>query len=172
MPAPFNNDSPPGTAHENMLKIIDADSPELVETIRLLFREYAASLDFHLDFQNFDTEIRDLPGAYAPPHGVLLLAIDRPRTAGCVALKRIDDDLCEMKRLYVRPEFRGTGLGRHLAERVIQEARRLRYCRMRLDTVPSMRQAISLYKSLGFQRIGPYRYNPVKGAIFMELTLR
>jgi putative acetyltransferase len=104
-----------------------------LEEIRTLFREYAASLPFALDFQNFDRELAELPGAYAPPRGALLLA----RGAGCVGLRPIDETICEMKRLYVRPSARGTGLGRRLAEAVVAEARRLGYLHMRLDTVPN-----------------------------------
>jgi putative acetyltransferase len=138
-----------------------------VEEVRLLFHEYAASLPFALDFQDFDREVADLPGAYAPPRGALLLAPE----AGCVGLRPIDETTCEMKRLYVRPTARGTGLGRRLAEAVIAEARRLAYERMRLDTVPGMDSAQSLYERLGFREIAPYRPNPIPGARFLELEL-
>jgi putative acetyltransferase len=138
-----------------------------VEEVRVLFREYAASLPFALDFQDFDREVADLPGAYAPPRGALLLA----REAGCVGLRPIDETTCEMKRLYVRPSARGTGLGRRLAEAAIADARRLGYARMRLDTVPGMDSAQSLYERLGFREIAPYRPNPIPGARFLELAL-
>ena len=138
-----------------------------VEEVRLLFDEYAASLPFALDFQDFDREVADLPGAYAPPRGALLLASG----AGCVGLRPIDETTCELKRLYVRPSARGLGLGRRLAEAVIAEARRLGYARMRLDTVPGMDSAQSLYERLGFREIAPYRPNPVPGARFLELEL-
>jgi putative acetyltransferase len=138
-----------------------------LDEIRTLFREYAASLPFALDFQDFDRELAELPGAYAPPHGALLLA----RGAGCVGLRPIDETTCELKRLYVRPSARGSGLGRRLAEAVVAEARRLGYEEMRLDTVPGMDSAQSLYERLGFREIPPYRPNPIPGARFLELQL-
>lgn len=138
-----------------------------VEEVRTLFREYAASLPFALDFQDFDRELDELPGAYAPPRGALLLA----RGAGCVGLRPIDETTCEMKRLFVRPSARGTGLGRRLAEAVVAEARRVGYTHMRLDTVPQMDAAQSLYAQLGFREIAPYRSNPIPGALFLELEL-
>jgi predicted N-acetyltransferase YhbS len=143
-----------------------------IEPVRTLFREYAASLDFDLCFQNFQHELADLPGPYAPPSGCLLLAMQGDQPAGCVALKRLTDGVCEMKRLYVRGRHRGTGLGRTLAEQVIREAIRLGYRAMRLDTVPSvMGSAVALYRSLGFRDISAYCFNPVPGALFMELRL-
>jgi putative acetyltransferase len=138
-----------------------------LEEVRALFREYAESLPFALDFQDFDDELAALPGAYAPPRGALLLA----RGAGCVGLRPFEDTTCEMKRLYVRPSARGTGLGRRLAEAIVAEARRLGYSHMRLDTVSGMDSAQSLYERLGFYEIGPYRPNPIAGARFLELEL-
>jgi ribosomal protein S18 acetylase RimI-like enzyme len=143
-----------------------------VEPVRLLFREYAASLDFDLCFQSFEQELADLPGQYAPPSGCLLLATVGDEPAGCVALKKLVDGVCEMKRLYVRSGCRGTGLGRILVEQAIQEARRLGYQAMRLDTIPStMGSAVALYRSLGFREIPAYCFNPIPGALFLELRL-
>ena len=152
--------------------IAQAESAEQVEQARALFLEYAASLSFHLCFQSFDKELEGLPGDYAPPAGRLLLAEHEGKIAGCVALHKIGDGVCEMKRLYVRPEFRGKALGRALAERVIKEARAIGYARMRLDTiVGQMDAAIALYRELGFREVAPYRENPIAGAIYMELKL-
>jgi putative acetyltransferase len=147
-------------------------SADEMEPVRLLLREYADSLGFDLCFQDFGQELAGLPGPYAPPSGCLLLATVGDEPAGCVALKQLADDVCEMKRLYVRSRHRGTGLGRTLAERIIQEAKRLGYQAIRLDTVPSvMGSAVALYRALGFRDIPPYCFNPVTGALYMELRL-
>jgi GNAT superfamily N-acetyltransferase len=149
-----------------------ASGPDDIETARTLFREYADGLGVDLAFQDWDRELRELPGAYAPPRGALFLAEASGAAVGCVALRPLDPPCCEMKRLYVRPAGRGTGLGRRLAERVIEEARRLGYGAMRLDTLPSMGDAQALYRRLGFREIPAYRYNPIPGTLFLELDLR
>ena len=154
------------------LTMKQAESPAQIELARELFLEYAQSLGFSLCFQNFDQELAGLPGDYAPPHGRLLLAEYAGRLAGCVALHPLGPGTCEMKRLYLRPQFRGKGLGRVLAEAVIAEARALGCRRMRLDTVePAMPNAVAMYRRLGFKEIEPYCANPMDGALYMELEL-
>jgi len=153
------------------MEIIEATALPDIERARSLFREYETSLGVDLCFQGFEQELAGLPGAYAPPSGRLLLAVDDGRPAGCIALRPLGADGCEMKRLYVRPEFRGRRVGRLLAERLLAEARAIGYARLRLDTLPSMKEAIPLYRSLGFAEIAPYYANPVPGALFMELAL-
>jgi ribosomal protein S18 acetylase RimI-like enzyme len=155
-----------------MLEISQAETPERLAEARQLFGEYADSLGFDLGFQGFDEELAGLPGDYAPPRGRLLLAIHDGRTAGCVALRDLGEGICEMKRLFVRPGFRGLRIGHALATAVIAEAREIGYERMRLDTVPAMAQARALYVSLGFREIPPYRFNPIPGTAFLELDLR
>lgn len=152
--------------------IVRAETEEELAGIRGLWREYADSLGIDLSFQNFEKECANLPGDYAPPSGRLLLAACESQPAGCVALRRLSTDTCEMKRLYVRPVFRGKGIGRSLAAAVIDEARKMGYFRMRLDTLASMTEANALYRSLGFRPIRPYRHNPIPGALFLELGLR
>lgn len=157
----------------SLMELLHAQSPEQAEHVRALFREYEAWIEIDLCFQNFEKELAELPGEYAPPNGCLLLARKDPGIAGCVALRKIGEGTCEIKRLFVRPEFRGQGLGRQLAEAIIREAKQLGYQRMRLDTLPpKMNDAIALYRSLGFTEIEPYYDNPVPGAKFMELKLR
>jgi len=151
---------------------VQAASPAQVAQVRELFLQYAQSLGVNLCFQNFEQELAGLPGHYAPPDGRLLLAEYEGQLAGCVALHKWEAGVCEMKRLYLRPSFRGKGLGRVLAEAVIAEARNIGYQRMRLDTIePIMKDAVEMYRKLGFQEIVPYRPNPIAGAMYMELQL-
>jgi GNAT superfamily N-acetyltransferase len=154
------------------MRLIQAASDQEIQDARQLFEEYAAGLGFSLCFQNFDSELADLPGKYSPPTGRLFLAYADEKLAGCIALRSLESKVCEMKRLFARAAFRGTGLGKFLIESLIDEARSIGYERMRLDTLPGkMDAAISLYRRLGFQEIPPYYDNPVEGALFMELTL-
>lgn len=149
-----------------------ASSPPQIAQARELFLEYAQSLGFSLCFQNFDQELAGLPGDYAPPSGRLLLAEFDSHLAGCVALHKLDSAICEMKRLYLRPQFRGKGLGRLLAEKIIAEARQIGYERMLLDTVkPVMKDAVAMYRRFGFKDIAPYCPNPNPGVLYLELQL-
>lgn len=154
-----------------MIEIGDASDTTAMEVARRLFREYQEALGVDLSFQDFEEELRSLPGEYVPPRGRLLLALEDGTPAGCVAMRPLTDDTCEMKRLYVRPEYRAVGLGRQLAERVIAEARSAGYRRMYLDTLPMMQGAQRLYEILGFKEIPPYRYNPIAGTRFLGLDL-
>ena len=151
--------------------ILPTQSDSDTLAVRNLFVEYAENLGVDLCFQGFQEELDRLPGAYAPPDGRLLLAIDGDRAAGCVAIRKLGDGICEMKRLYVQPGHRGQGLGRRLAEAVIAEARAIGYRKMRLDSLTSLTEAAGLYRSLRFVEIPPYRYNPLPDAVFMELLL-
>ena len=153
------------------MEIRQALIPDELPALRELFEEYAGSLGIPLDFQGFAGEVAELPGRYAAPRGGLWLALADGRAAGCVALRPLGADLSEIKRLYLRPEFRGTGLGRRLAETVLAEAARIGYRRVWLDTLPSMGGAITLYRSLGFTEIEPYYDNPVPGALFLGREL-
>ena len=152
-------------------RIERALDPGSVGEVRALLREYASRLGFSLEFQGFDRELARLPGEYAPPSGALFLARVGRDPAGCVAVRDLGDRTCEMKRLFVRPGYRGRGLGRRLAERAIVEGRRLRYARMRLDTVAGMTEALALYRDLGFRAIAAYRFNPRADAAYFELEL-
>ena len=142
-----------------------------IETAGSLFKEYSAWLAIDLSFQNFDEELSRLPGDYTPPDGRLLLARIGRDVAGCVALRRLDGRACEMKRMWVRPQFRGRAIGRVLTESLIAEARNIGYSEIRLDSLPSLTSALRLYKFLGFKEIAAYRYNPDPAAVFMRLPL-
>lgn len=162
----------PVTSVAKGLVLARAISPPQIAQVHELFFEYAQSLGFSLCFQGFDKELAEPPGDYAPPEGRLLLAACQTELVGCVALHKLDAETCEMKRLYLRKSFRGRGWGRTLAEAVIVEARKIGYRRMRLDTIePTMKDAVALYRRLGFREIAPYRTNPMEGAMYMEMEL-
>jgi putative acetyltransferase len=151
--------------------IIPARSSEHLQQVKVLFRAYAASLNFSLCFQGFDEELASLPGKYAPPVGELLLAMLDTQSLGCVALRDLGEGICEMKRLYVDPAHRGAGLGEKLVSEIINSGRALGYKTMRLDTIASMHPAIRLYRRAGFREIAPYTHNPLPGAAYFELSL-
>ena len=154
-----------------MPEFIIAETEEDYSEARVLLREYEAASEVDLCFQGFGEEVETLERMYGPPGGRFLLVRAGDATAGGVALRDLGGGICEMKRLYLRPEFRGRGLGRRSAERVVQEAREMGYTAMRLDTLPTMQEAIALYRSIGFAEIDPYTENPIQGALFMELAL-
>lgn len=156
---------------EEKLQIIPAASPEQMERIRSLFREYQAHIAVDLCFQSFEEELAGLPGKYAPPAGRLLLAYWEGELAGCVAMRPLEEAICEMKRLFVRPQFHGKQIGWALAQRIVQEGKEAGYGQMRLDTLPIMGKAQGLYETLGFRDIAPYCANPVPGVRYMELVL-
>jgi len=153
------------------LSITSVERMEDMATIRSLFEEYAAELGHDLCFQGFAKELETLPGSYARPDGRRLLASVKDKTAGCVGLRRLDPEVCEMKRLYVRPAYRGLGAGRMLAEAIVAEAGSAGYQRMRLDTLSTMVGALAVYRKLGFRDIAPYRDNPIPGVVYLELEL-
>jgi putative acetyltransferase len=157
------------------IRLINPDTPQLLAATRSVFREYAASLDVDLCFQGFEAELAQLPGEYAPPTGQLLLALVDGGLAGCGAFRPLHDadyaNACEMKRLYVRPAFRRFGLGRLMAQRLLDDARRAGYSSMLLDTLDDMESARELYASLGFEDVPPYYYNPIPGAHYLCATL-
>jgi len=156
------------------MHIEQAASPEFIRVVRELFVEYSESVGVGFCFQGFTEELAQLPGEYARPWGRLFLAFcdkNDKQVAGCCALRRIDAKTCEMKRFYVRPAFRGKGVGRELIHALIDSARKIGYARMRLDTLPSMTRAIALYRALGFREIPPYWANPVPGVVFFEYDL-
>jgi GNAT superfamily N-acetyltransferase len=154
-----------------MVTILPVRTEEQILAVRGLFLEYAASLGFDLCFQGFERELAELPGSYAPPEGCLLLAVDAEGNAGCVALRPLGNGACEMKRLFVRPGHQGQGIGRQLALAIIDEARKIGYTRMKLDTISTMTETIGLYRSIGFVETQPYTHNSIPGAVFFELEL-
>ena len=154
-----------------MVHIIHALKKEHYEQAVILFKQYAESLGFDLDFQNFDDELVNIETMYSPPTGCLLLAKYYDQIVGCVGLRRFDEGVCEMKRMYVLSEFRSKKIGRKLAVAIIAEARKCGYQKMLLDTIAFMKEATALYQSLGFQPIDAYRYNPIDGATYYELNL-
>ena len=154
-----------------IVDIRDAVIPDDIEIARTLFREYAASLSTDLCFQNFEAEVAGLPGKYAPPQGRLLLAWSGSKAVGCIAMRPLEGGDCEMKRLWVQPHMRGAKLGHRLVERICEDARAAGYARICLDTLPTMGEAIELYRRMGFQPTDAYVYNPVPGALYLALTL-
>ena len=153
-------------------RIKQAESADEICQMRRLFEEYAEELDESLCFQNFQDELASLPGLYGPPRGKLLIALSGGAAAGCVALRPIEDGYCEMKRLYVRPQFRGNKLGRKLAEEIIGHGQQLGYSGMRLDTLQKLGPALRLYEQLGFKPTAPYNHNPLPGVVYLELNYR
>jgi carbonic anhydrase len=154
-----------------VLKIVPATATQDLEDVRILFGEYSGLVAEALSFQNFDQELEALPGEYVPPGGALLIARDKDAAAGCVALRKLDASTGEMKRMYVRDAYRGSGLGRRLAAAIIEEAQKRKYRRVVLDTLPKLAPAIALYRDIGFRETGPYLPNPTPGAICFELKL-
>ena len=153
------------------LQITRATTPEQLSAIKTLFLEYAAFLNADLSFQNFRQELAQLPGYYAPPGGDLLLAQYDSSPAGCVAVRQLTPGICEMKRLFVRPQYRKDGIGKTLASEIVAIARRLGYRKMRLDSLTTLADAVRLYRKMGFYEIGAYCHNPLPGAVYMELDL-
>jgi ribosomal protein S18 acetylase RimI-like enzyme len=154
-----------------IVELVEPDKKELAQ-IRKLFNEYVADLGVNLDFQDFKSELKQLPGKYAPPTGALFVVKDNNDYCGCVALKALSEDICELKRLYVRPQFRGESLGRKLIKIALNKAAQLDYQFIRLDTLKSLVPAIKLYHDLGFYEISSYNGNPLPGAIFLEKELK
>jgi ribosomal protein S18 acetylase RimI-like enzyme len=157
---------------QTMTRIIHAQTPDHYEWVRKLFQQYAEFLGFDLEFQGFSEELANLPGDYSPPQGCILMAVRAEEFVGCVALRPLEDRICEMKRLFVLPGLRGRKIGQALARGIIDEARTRSYERMRLDTIEFMTEAKQLYRSLGFRPIKPYRYNPLDNPTYFELDLR
>lgn len=162
----------PISINEHKVDFILVSGGSLLAEVREMFTEYAHSLDIDLTFQDFETELKSLPGKYAPPDGALLLAMLNGKEAGCAALRKISEEICQMKRLYIRDAFRGLGIGRKLVSMIIEEAKGMGYSYIRLDTLPTMQEAQKLYTSFGFYDIEPYVFNPISGTRFMELRLK
>lgn len=154
-----------------MVELVSGTTPGIIDLIRCLIVEYAAALPVDVSHERIDDEAEGLPGEYAPPRGALLLALMDGRPAGCAALRPLNQEICELKRVYVRSEARGHGVGRGLVEALIRTARSIGYRQMRLDSIPTLKPALGLYRSLGFRFIPPYRAIPTKSALFMELKL-
>lgn len=155
-----------------MVQIREGRTTSQIASARELIREYSASLGIDLSFENFEQEMAAFPAPYTRPGGLILVALEGGEAVGVVGFRRLSGKVCELKRMYVRPGLRGLGIGRRLAERAIEEARDVGYTRMRLDTLSRLKEAVSLYGSLGFREIAPYRANPHKGVIYLELDLR
>jgi ribosomal protein S18 acetylase RimI-like enzyme len=156
-----------------MIEIVQAETDDQIEAVRKLFREYEAWFGMNLCFQNFDDEVANLPSKYAAPDGRLFLAFADENLAGCIALQKLEDDICEMKRLFVKNDFRGQKIGIALIEKLFEEAKNIGYKKMRLDTFPSkMSKAVKLYESYGFREIPPYYQNPYGETLFMERNLK
>jgi ribosomal protein S18 acetylase RimI-like enzyme len=155
----------------NEVVITPPENPDDVDTIRLLFREYEKAIGIDLCFQDFESELAALPGRYAPPNGRLYIAYCNDKVTGCVGIRKLSDGICEMKRLYVRPQYRGRKIGRLLAQKTVDVAKSIGYETMRLDTLKTMKEAVALYESLGFERVDPYYDNPHPDAVYMELRL-
>lgn len=153
------------------MKIIQAQTENHIREARILFREYETALGVDLCFQSFEEELANLPGKYAPPDGLLMLAADDSDVAGCAAMRKIGEHVCEIKRLFVRPQYRGMGIGRMLAQEIICRARHAGYHVMYLDTLAILERAIALYRSLGFQETEPYYHNPLDGVVYLQLDL-
>lgn len=157
------------------IRFVTPNSPEQLDALRGIFREYAQSLQIDLCFQDFEAELAELPGGYAAPRGALLLALMNEKLAGCCALRPIDTvdypNACEMKRLYVRPLWRRNGVGRQLVETILDQARQTGYSCVLLDTLDEMESARALYQDLGFVEIPPYYYNPIEGAHYLKVNL-
>jgi putative acetyltransferase len=155
-----------------MIEFVQASTAAQIEDARKLFREYEAWLGIDLCFQSFEKELAELPGKYAPPTGCLLLAVENEQVLGCIALRQIDNEICEMKRLFVRSEAQGRGLGKDLIKELIKRAQAIGYRRMRLDTIASkMEKAVAIYRSFGFREMPAYYNSPITDTVFMELDL-